>query len=377
MQPLTIRAWVWIHKWTSLVCTVFVLMLCITGLPLIFHDEIDAALNPDEWRPANPDGTLLSLDEVLNIALSQRPGEVPIYMSFDIDRPVVNVTTGPTPDAPEAQMHFASFDQTSGALVPPANVGEGVMEFILQLHTDMFLGLAGMFFLGFMGVLFALSIVSGVVLYAPFMAKLGFGTIRRDKSAKTKWLDYHNLLGIVATGWLLVVGLTGVINAFEHPIIDTWRENELSDLITRNEAAQAIEASSSIDAAVAQAIDATSDMQLQFIAFPGSAFSTEAHYAIFFHGRTPATKRIITPVLVNAADGSFEGLRETPWYVTALSLSRPLHFGDYGGLFLKVVWAILDVITIVILGSGLYLWAAKERRGEKHAVTNTENRTAS
>ena len=45
-----------------------------------------------------------------------------------------------------------------------------------------------------------------------------------------------------------------------------------------------------------------------------------------------------------------------PWYVTTLQLSEPLHFGDYGGLPLKVLWALLDILTIVVLGSGLYLW---------------------
>ena len=40
-----LRRWSWIHKWTSLICTVFMLMLCITGLPLIFHDEIDGLLH--------------------------------------------------------------------------------------------------------------------------------------------------------------------------------------------------------------------------------------------------------------------------------------------------------------------------------------------
>ena len=46
----------------------------------------------------------------------------------------------------------------------------------------------------------------------------------------------------------------------------------------------------------------------------------------------------------------------------ALSLSQPLHFGDYGGLGLKIVWALLDLATIIILGSGLYLWLTKKRR---------------
>ena len=50
-----------------------------------------------------------------------------------------------------------------------------------------------------------------------------------------------------------------------------------------------------------------------------------------------------------------------PWYVKGLFLSVPLHFGDYGGLPLKIVWALLDIAAIVVLGSGLYLWLGKHR----------------
>ena len=51
-----------------------------------------------------------------------------------------------------------------------------------------------------------------------------------------------------------------------------------------------------------------------------------------------------------------------PWYAKALSLSRPLHFGDYGGLLLKIVWAILDLLTIFLLVTGIYLWLARGKR---------------
>mgnify|MGYP003784370703 CR=1 FL=1 len=44
MQVGTIRKWSWVHKWSSLTCTVFLLMLCITGLPLVFHHEINGLL---------------------------------------------------------------------------------------------------------------------------------------------------------------------------------------------------------------------------------------------------------------------------------------------------------------------------------------------
>ncbi len=336
-------------------------MLCLTGLPLIFHDEIDEALNPSKWAPANPGGALLDLDALLDIALKQRPGEVPIFMSFDVDRPVVNVTTGASVSVPGSAMRFASYDRTSGDRVPAADVGEGVMHFLLQLHTDMFLGLPGMLFLGFMGFLFATAIVSGVVLYGPFMRTLDFGAIRVTRSGRGKWLDYHNFFGIVTVAWAMVVGLTGVINTLEQPIISYWRQNALADLVRHAESRPSeARQTASLDRAVAAAVSAAPGMNLQFVAFPGSPFSTSTHYAIFLHGRTPLTEHIITPALIDATDGRFDGLREMPWYVKALALSRPLHFGDYGGLPLKIVWAVLDIVTILILVSGLYLW--KKRR---------------
>ena len=336
-------------------------MLCITGLPLIFHDEIDNVLNSDVWTPARPDGNLLTLDIILEQALANRPGEVPLFMSFDEDRPVVNVTTGPWPDAPGKAMHFASFDHTSGNLVPPADRGEAVMHFLLQLHTDMFLGLPGMLFLGFMGLLFVIATVSGVVLYIPFMQRLKFGTLRTRHSSRVKWLDYHNLLGVVTVIWVLVVRLTGVINTLAVLIVDQWKQEELADLIKEHEEQGVVTDLTSLHAAVSAAKRAAPDMVLQFIAFPGGAFSTDRHYAIFFHGNTHLTSYLITPVLVDAGTGEFIGLREMPWYTKVLSLSRPLHFGNYGGLPLKIIWAVLTVFTIIILLSGLYLWFVRNK----------------
>ena len=366
MQTSTIRAWSWVHKWTSLFCTLFLLMLCLTGLPLIFHDEIDSALNPPDWQPANPGGEVLSLDEILDVALRDANGARPLFMSFDTERPVINVTTQADPDVTGSQFLFKSYDATSGDLVPPADKGGKVMDFILQVHTDLFLGLPGMLFLGFMGFLFILAVVSGVVLYAPFMRKLDFGTVRAKQSTRLKWLDYHNLFGVVTLAWVLVVGITGIINTLEEPIVETWKKNDLKDLIAAHQTGQVVTAQASLDAAVKQAVAAAPEKVLQFVAFPGSSYSTQSHYAIFLHGNTPLTENLVTPVLVDAVSGDFVGLREMPWYSKALSLSRPLHFGDYGGLFLKTLWTLLDIITLIVLISGLYLWLS--RRGRKVVI---------
>ena len=76
-------------------------------------------------------------------------------------------------------------------------------------------------------------------------------------------------------------------------------------------------------------------------------------------GAEPLTSRLLQPILVDAHSGQITAAPQLPWYLTALLVSQPLHFGDYGGLPLKIIWAVLDLITIVVLGSGLYLWWAR------------------
>jgi uncharacterized iron-regulated membrane protein len=366
MTRASVKGWYLVHKWTSLVCTVFLLMLCLTGLPLIFHDEIDelSGGRSELVGPASSSSGpgLLPLDTMLDRALAERPGEVPLFMAFDNESPLLTVTTGPRPDAPGEQMTLMLFDRTNGRLV--AEPGEeGVMDFILQLHTDLFLGLPGMLFLGAMGVLFVAAIVSGVVLYAPFMRKHDFGTLRQGRSRRLKWLDWHNLLGIVAVAWMTVVGVTGVINALATPLVDQWRNGALATMTAREQGTIPLPPAdyASLDRAMAEARAALPGNAPQFIAFPGGSYSTRHQYAVFFQGDTPLTQRLLTPALIDAASGRLTDIAPMPLSMRTLQLSQPLHFGDYGGLPLKLLWAVLTGFTIVVLGSGLYLWLG--RRG--------------
>jgi uncharacterized iron-regulated membrane protein len=356
----TIKAWYLVHKWTSLVCTAFMLMLCVTGLPLIFHEEIDA-LFEDRTLPAMPPGTpMKTLDQALATALAAFPGERALFMSFDDDRPVVNVTTAPTADATVAEMHITAIDLRTAEIVGSIKE-EGIMHVILRLHVDMFAGLPGELFLGFMGLLLFVAIISGIVVYAPFMRRLRFGTVRASRSTRMKWLDLHNMLGIVTLMWLSVVGVTGVINTLSTPLVTYWRFDQLAEMIEPYKDKSVPKEFSSLHAAVATAQAAAPGTRPQFVAFPGVRFSSNHHYAVWLRGATPATELLLTPALIDAETGALSAMRSMPWYMTALRLSQPLHFGDYGGLPLKILWALLDIVAIVILGSGLYLWLGRRR----------------
>ncbi|ATW05815.1 PepSY-associated TM helix domain-containing protein [Sphingorhabdus sp. YGSMI21] len=375
MKTNHLRGWIFVHKWSSLVSTLFLFMLCATGLPLIFHEEIDAVFSENEQTVVSPieagnEGALLSLDAVLKTALAERPDELPLYMSFDIDQPVANVTTGKTASSSDSEMSFFPIDRRNGDVIAPEVAEEqGVMDFILRLHVDLLIGLPGMLFLGLMGFLFVVATISGIFLYAPFMARLRFGQIRRERSARARWTDYHNLIGIVTLAWALVVGITGVINTLADPLTEIWQASELNTGGAANSGAAYVGKLSSIDKALATARQASPGKTIQFIAFPGVAYSNDRDMAVFLQGETELTKNLLTVVLINAASGKLEAVQDMPWYMKALLYSQPLHFGDYGGLPMKIIWAIFDLTLIFLLGSGLYLW---KRKWTKHAVDLAE-----
>ena len=373
MKSKTIRRWSFVHTWTSLICTVFLLMLALTGLPLIFSHEIDHLLgNAPELREMPADTPQLNLQQLVDAAQKHRPGEVMQYFGYDDEEPnAAFAIMAKTADTEPNSSHTFMLDARTGEALETPSANGGLMLFILRLHVDMFAGLPGKLLLAFMGLLFVIAIVSGTVLYLPFMRRLKFGTVRQDKSTRLRWLDLHNLIGVVTLTWALVVGVTGVISACADLLIAAWRNDALTTLVAPYRDAPPLTHLAPATRLLDIAAEVAPGMKPDFIAFPGTRFSSEHHYAVFMKGNTHLTSHLLTPVLIDATTLKVTAVAERPWYMDAMGMSQPLHFGDYGGMPMKILWATLDVLTIIVLGSGVYLWVVR-RRAAKPVLDTAE-----
>jgi uncharacterized iron-regulated membrane protein len=372
MTTKTIKRWLFLHRWSSLICTLFLLMLCLTGLPLIFADEIDGWLNPHppyENLPANT--PMANLDSIVHITRNRYPHEVLTFLFIDDDEPqiIANLSSSwkefmqPHSDS----THYIRFDARTAKVLEDADAKTaGKRTFIrimLDLHRGLFMDLPGELFLALMGALFGLALVSGIFIYSPFMKKMDFGTIRKDRSRRLKWLDLHNLLGIVTLAWMLIVGLTGIMNEVSTPLFGIWQATDVKAMLEpyKNIPVPTPEELHSVQAAFDTAQRAVPDMTITSLVFPGSPFGSPRHYLLWSHGNSTLRSRLFNPVLVDGRTGALSAVVKMPWYLRALEISRPLHFGDYGGMPLKIIWTILDLLTIVVLISGLYLWWARRK----------------
>ena len=128
------------------------LLLCITGLPLIFHEEIDDVLHsqvkPAEVPPGTPQA---DLDKLLANAMAQKPGQVPHFLIWDRDDPnAMFVSVGPTIASNPVNNVLVRMDAHTGAYLDSPDVTGRFTYIMLKLHTDMFAGLPGKLFLGLM-----------------------------------------------------------------------------------------------------------------------------------------------------------------------------------------------------------------------------------
>ena len=146
MTARSVKWWSLVHKWTSLICTLFLLMLCITGLPLIFHDEIDDLFKSEaSARDLPADTPQAPLSRLIDAAKARYPQRYLQVLGWDDDRAnVVNVFLSQTPEAPPGQRFLKlSFDSRTAELIGEDAQQGGLMQRHPHLPPRHVLGLAG------------------------------------------------------------------------------------------------------------------------------------------------------------------------------------------------------------------------------------------
>jgi uncharacterized iron-regulated membrane protein len=246
-------------------------------------------------------------------------------------------------DSPDqSKDHRIEFDLRTAEVVADTQPGGALstsattMGWLLRLHTDLLAGFAGEMTLAVVGLVIVLALVSGVVLYASYMRKLAFGAVR-TRTWRMTWLDRHNLLGVCVLVWALVVGLTGVVNELSKPLSDHWRRTDMSALLRGHQGQTVTSPRNPAQSAFVTVRAALAGRNVTSLIFPSRPFSNPHHYLVWTNGNTPLTHRLFTAALVDAQTGELTAVAQMPAYLRALQLARPLHFGDYGGLPMKVV----------------------------------------
>lgn len=358
----------WLHRWCSLVATVPFLILCLTGTVLIFHEEIDAMLGVMPATRAAAPQPHLPLQAAIDNVLAAHPDERVASIGLDPDNyPGLMLMATVPKDAhtfEESKLRFAELAtaQPTEHVVDSTSTLTG---FLLELHAHWFLGVAGELIGALIALLVLISLVSGLVVYAPYVKKVAFGLLRRGRGKRLLQLDLHNFIGAVVLGWALMVSVTGFLLGFGTIATNVWQYLELSAL-REQYAAEPVDARHppvTVDAVIATALKASPPgWRVSAVVFPDTEFSTQRHYTVLVNATTGLEERLFHAGLVDAQNADVAAMLEMPAYMKAILIAQPLHFGDYGGLPLKLLWTVCTWLTLFITANGAWLWWDRRRK---------------
>jgi uncharacterized iron-regulated membrane protein len=358
------RLGLWLHRWSGLVAAPFFLVLCLTGSVLIFHEEIAAWAG---WEPAVAvtDAPPLPLSALAVEALARAPGKRVLAVALDAEHPGhVTLNLAEPGIRTLAAAVPVMLNAYSGAVLPGPDPRTTPLGLVLRMHADWFLGLPGQLAGGLVALLVTICLISGGVVYGPYIRGLAFGAIRRGRGEAVRQRDLHNLIGVATLGWTLVVSVTGIALALGGVGLLAWQGTELQRLVRAHASAPAAGGdapSASLDAVRQAAEAARPGWRTTLLIAPDTVLSTDRHYTVLLAGPAGLQKRLFEIALVDARDARVAEVTRLPWYLTAVRLSQPLHFGDYGSWPLKILWCALSWAALFITGNGAWLWWTRKR----------------
>ena len=363
MKAATLRDYLSVHTWTGILSGMLLFIAFYAGALAMFAPEIThwaraepvragASQNADALaaaffaaHPTVERATLVLASET-NAAPYVRWGgrnETPHQVEL-----TEQGTLRALPAATGEAGHFADLLHRKGGLPVPLEMSEPVI--------------------GIISMLYALALISGVVVLLPSLVKDLF-VVRFGRNAKRLWLDLHNLLGVASLPFHVVMALSAAVFC-----LHDWIYTAQSDLIypqglnAVTAQAQPQRPPVTLDRAswrtpsqlATDASRTAPDFKATKIDYRGlgtphaSAFVAGTEPTHFkrsgregFAMLDPATGALVQDGLV---PGQGSGMARV--LVSFFSL----HFGSYGGEPVRVLYAVLGVMGALLFYTGNVLW---------------------
>lgn len=224
---------------------------------------------------------------------------------------------------------------------------------------------------GIISFIFLFALITGLLLHWNKIAS-NFFTFRPWNKRKTVWTDLHTVLGVIGFPYQLVFALTGVILIFNSFLIIPYtklfyggdEEKIYKDLGfgVKQEFAyanKALTANVDLNRLVAQTEQKWPQSDVSLIAIRNYGddnmhvvIQAKPHPDAQFNGQGELIYRIRDQQIV------YHQLPFSPpsYVQTVRGFIYHLHFGDFGGRPLRVIYFVLGILGCIVINSGVMIW---------------------
>ncbi|WP_143307744.1 PepSY-associated TM helix domain-containing protein [Chitinophaga vietnamensis] len=336
----------WIHRITGLVAGIMLLLASCSGSLLVFNEEIDQALNA-HLHQVRPGAIRKPIQEQLSSARRALRGGHPYLLVTKLPEAPTETTVIRAEYSVENKVYLFVNPYTAEVIAQRGNK-DYFMGWLLYFHFSLLAGKTGAQVMLVTGILLFLSLLTGTWIYRKSFRKvLTFKAPLEWHKRKRRWRNLHRIIGVWAVLFNLLIAFTGVL--MECKIIDA-RKNPAAIFtevpVNADYDRLMIKAESQIPGLTVMGIRPPKKAgdPVRFLGHAReSAIWGEYPSAVSFD---PASGAIVKTIDFSKATFGDK-------FNACIS---PLHFGNYGGILVKILYSLFALTPGILSVSGFLIW---------------------
>lgn len=391
MRADVVRMYKDIHTWVGIVSGLCLFIAFYAGALTMFERPIQRWASPPSNLP--PAVSLTDTPRLIEATLAAEPRAAHAYEINLNPRPEAPArmswfTPGPSGERGD-RIRYSSALTAEGELVVRKAEEAPVGQFIDVLHQQVGLPFdheISMPIMGAICLLYAIALVSGVIILIPSLSKDLFA-LRIGRNLKRMWLDVHNVLGVFSLPFHIVMALTAVVFAFHDQFYDTQAAVAYQRPIEALFAEDRPKPPAAVDHRL-EPLALVAALQKHAPGIRADAITYQADK----RGGATARVQVSDPrygmrgptygfITLDASDGRILQSDYAPGlqggWAAIFTAFFALHFGNYGGEPVRWGYFLLGLAGAFLFYSGNLIWVeARRRRLKRHATGEVAQSTS-
>lgn len=339
-------AWLQVHKWVGLTLAILIIPISVTGSALVWHDQLDAWLEPQRYASIGP-ATLPASAYADAARKAFEPGEALSTLRFEPGgRPVVAVATKAAQGAGRPARVSLWLDPRDASVIDRASGNSGLVQTMHVLHGSLMIPGWGRSIVGWVGVFMLVSCLTGIWLWWPLSGSFRSGL--KWKRRNTVNANLHYMAGFWILFPLTMLSFTGAWISF--PKLFGQFESRPAPSAASRAAAMRAQPLSSPASGIDQAVAASRPFATGVLT--GVAWPTDqkAEWKVSY-ARKGGTAEVVV------ADGTLAAQPPKPPQPETLArLMRRWHDGTGMGFGWQLVIFLGGIIPALLSVTGIIIW---------------------
>ncbi len=346
-----------LHGWMGLFAFIPLLVICVTGSILVFKYELESVLRPHMVTVTEGEQRL-SFDTLKNNVNSKfKNYEIVGWVLFQNHERSDVVYLMPKGTENWQHIYVNSFN--GAILSSPVAKDEYISDWLLELHANFLLNDTGLVITTIYSILLIFLGITGLMLYKKFWKTLF--KIRWQARRILFFSDFHKQVGFFSAPIFLILGITGGYWNIAH-LVHEYEHHNSGDAFVMQE--RLYNDAVSIDAVVQQATDRFDNFTPTYITFP---YEGDVQFTVYgdVNSRNPLNSEYASSATFNRQSGEFMSsfdIRSAPFLHVFLDSFRPLHFGLFAGLPIRILWCIAGLMPLILSITGVYMWTVRRKK---------------